>query len=98
MLFVLSGGLRHVAFVTTFAIFALFFMVNLAVIVMRLSKPKQERVLKIILNNKKVPIIPLIGVAASVFMISRIDFGAAVFGSIAILLGLPAYYLLKRIK
>jgi len=98
MLFVLLGGLRHVAFVTTFAIFVLFFMVNLAVIVMRLSKPKQERIFCIPGNIGKVPIIPLIGVVASVFMISRIDFGAVVFGSIAILLGLPAYYLLKRIK
>ena len=73
-------------------------MVNLAVIVMRLSKPKQERIFRIPGNIGKVPIIPLIGLVASVFMISRIDFGAAVFGSIAILLGLPAYYLLKRIK
>lgn len=98
MVFVLSGGLRHVAFVTTFAIFAMFFMVNLAVIVMRFSKPKQERIFTIPGNIGKVPIIPIMGVIASIFMISRIDFAASVFGLIAILLGLPAYYVLKRIK
>lgn len=98
MLFVLSGNLKHVAFITNFGIFALFFMVNLSAIILRLTKPSRKRVFRMPGNIGQIPVISLFGAIASVFMISRVDLNAAIFGAVAILLGIPAYYALKRVK
>lgn len=98
MLLVLAGNLKYVAFITNFAIFVLFFMVNLAVIVLRFSKPKLERPFRIPLNIGKIPLLPVLGLLASAFMISRIEPSSIVFGTICLLLGIPAYLLLGRSK
>ena len=98
MLLVLVGDLKHVAFITNFAIFVMFFMVNLAVVVLRFSRPKTERLFRIPINIGKMPLIPLLGLLASVFMISRIEPNSILFGSACLALGVPAYLLLGRHK
>jgi len=98
MLLVLSGELKFVAFITNFGIFMLFFMVNLAVIILRFTKPGHERVFRIPLSIGKLPLLPFFGVIATAFMISKIGLDSVLFGTVAIMLGIPAYLLLARPK
>ena len=98
MLLVLAGNLKQVAFVTNFGIFVLFFMVNLSVVVLRLAKPGKKRVFRIPGNIGPIPLIPVFGVFASLFMISRVEPSSAAFGAFFLLLGVPLYFILSRIK
>jgi len=96
MLFALAGSLEEVAFIAIFGIFSVFLMVNLSAIVLRYVLPEEKRVFRIPGSIGKMPIIPLFGVLSSAFMLSRIDPNAAVYGIIAISLGVPAYFLLAK--
>ncbi|MFA4855145.1 MAG: amino acid permease [archaeon] len=98
MFFVLAGELKHVAFITNFTVFAMFFMVNLSVIMLRFTKPKQERPFRIPGSIGSIPIIPLFGAISCIFMISRVDLTAAIFGIIALSLSIPAYFLLTKLR
>lgn len=97
MFFVLSGDLKHVAFITNFGIFVLFFMVNLSVIVLRQTRPGKKRAFKIPGNFRNIPLVSVFGVIASVFMVTRVEPSAIVFGSSLVLLGIPAYVILKKL-
>jgi len=98
MLFVLAGELRYIAFVTNFGIFVLFFMVNLAAILLRLKEPGQARAFRIPGSIAKIPILPLLGALASIFMLSRIDINSAIFASIFLFLGIPLYFIFKALE
>jgi len=98
MFFVLVGDLKHVAFITNFGVFSMFLMVNLSVIILRFTNSEDERTFRIPCNMGKMPVFSLLGVFASLFMLSRIEFSAAVFAIVAILLGIPAYYLFNALK
>jgi APA family basic amino acid/polyamine antiporter len=98
MLFVLAGELKHVAFITNFTVFAMFFMVNLSVIVLRFAKPKQARPFRIPGSIGGIPLLSLFGAIFCIFMISRVDLDAAIFGTIAVLLAIPAYFVVERLK
>lgn len=98
MLFVLVGDLKEEAFITTFTIFALFFFVNLSAIVLRFTQPGRKRPFRIWGSVARVPVVPLFGLFASVFMMSRIELGPALFATSFILLGVPAYAVLKIVK
>ncbi len=98
MLFVLGGNLKQVAFITNFGIFVLFFMVNLSVIVMRFTKPKMKRVYRIPVNVGRVPLTALFGVISTGFMISKVEPDAIAFGLFAIIIGIPLFYVLTRIR
>jgi APA family basic amino acid/polyamine antiporter len=98
MLFVLSGSLKQVAFISNFGVFALFLMVNLAAITLRLKQPNRKRAFKVPCNIGKIPVFSVLGVVTILFMMSRIEPSAALLSFAVILLGLPLYFLLKRIK
>ncbi len=98
MLFVFSGSLKQVAFVSNFGVFALFLMVNIAAIVLRFRKPKMKRPFKAPCNIGKLPVFSILGVVTILFMMSRIEPGAALVSLAAILLGIPIYFLMARIR
>jgi len=98
MAFVLANDLKLVAFITNFGIFAMFLMVNLSAIVLRLKQPNKKRPFRMPCNLGKIPVFALLGVIASIFMLTRIEFSAALIGLAAVLLGIPLYFLLKKIK
>jgi len=98
MVFVLIGDLKEVAYITNFGVFVLFLMVNLAVIMLRLRGPEVQGVFKIPWSIGKVPLLPVLGALFSLFMISRVETSSAVFGSVVILLGVPAYFVLAMLK
>jgi len=98
MLFVLSGNLKQVAFVTNFGIFVLFLMVNLSVLVLRFAAPKKKRIFRIPGNLGNIPITAVLGVLASIFMLSKVEPSAAFFGSFVVLLGIPMFFVINKIK
>lgn len=96
MFFVLVGNLEEVAFIANFGVFSVFLMINLSAIVLRYSQPNEKRVFRVPGSIGKMPILPLLGVLSSAFMLSKIAPAAAVYGIAAILLGIPAYFLLAK--
>ncbi len=98
MLFVLVGGLKNVAFITNFGVFTMFAMVNLAVIVLRYTGPLKKRPFRLRGNIGKIPIVSALGFLSSVFMLSRIEADSALIASGFMLLGIPLYMVLTRLK
>ncbi len=98
ILFVFIGDIRQVAFITNFGVFAMFFMVNLSAIVARYTRPDDERIFRVPCNVGKFPIISFLGVVAALFMISRVEFNAILFGSAALVVGIPVYFIFNHGK
>jgi APA family basic amino acid/polyamine antiporter len=98
MLFVLAGGLKDVAFITNFGIFTMFAMVNLSVIVLRFTSPAKKRPFRLRGSIGRIPVVSILGFLSSLFMLSRIEPASALVAAGFILLGIPLYLLLTRLK
>ena len=95
IIFVLFGDISFVAGVTDFAIFLVFFIVNLSAITLR-YKNKTKRGFKIPLNIGKFPVIAFLGVLSTLFMMFHLEL-IVVLGAVALtLFGFVVYYLIKR--
>ncbi|QUC64134.1 amino acid permease [Nitrosopumilus sp. K4] len=79
-IFTLVGDIVIVANITVFAIVITFAMINLAVIVLRYTEPDIERPFKIPFNIKRFPILPLFGLAITVYMMFQFEFEIVVVG------------------
>src|SRR3989338_6806738 len=71
--FLFFGNISTIANATDFLLFAAFIVINLSVIKLRYSLPEAERPFKIPFNIGKLPVIPVLGVLACLFLISGIE-------------------------
>jgi len=62
------GDIVIVANIVVFAVVVTFAMINLAIILLRYAKPDIERPYKVPINIGKFPILPLFGLAATIYM------------------------------
>ncbi|MBI1973134.1 amino acid permease [Candidatus Woesearchaeota archaeon] len=69
MVFVFFKNIELVANITTTMLFTTFFMMNLAVIVLRYKEPKMKRMFKVPGSIGKIPIIPLLGSITSLILL-----------------------------
>jgi len=96
ILFAIVEKIETVASLTDFALFLVFFTINLVVIIMRYKQPETVRPFKMPLNFGKLPVIALFGMLASLVMAFHIDTVMIVYGTL-ILAGLfLAYEAMKR--
>lgn len=94
-LFVLFGDISLVAGITDFAIFLVFLIVNLSLIVLR-YKNKSKRGFKVPLNIGKFPVIALLGVLSTLLMMFYLELIVAL-GAIGLaLLGFVVYSIIKK--
>ncbi len=99
IMFALIGNIKLIAETTNFAIFATFAIINAAVIKLRYSQPKKKRVFQIPGTIGKFPIIPAIGVASALFMITQIDDWRAIVGGLVVMLiGYGLFQVVKNTK
>jgi len=95
--FALSGQIGLVAEVTNFAIYAIFIIVNLAVIRLRLTQPLAVRSFRIPLSVGPVPITAVLGLATIILMTAYLRPEAWVLGGLMVVSGVGAWFLGGRL-
>jgi APA family basic amino acid/polyamine antiporter len=73
LLFLLPGDIRVVAQVANFTLYFTFIVINAAVIALRYREPALPRPFKTPLNPFGVPLVPLFGLAVSLFFVTRLS-------------------------
>lgn len=86
ILFALVGNLETIAGITDYAIFVVFVSINAAVIVLRYKMSKSKRPFKMPLNIGKFPVIALLGIITSLFMLLHLEIMIIIYGIILTLL------------
>jgi APA family basic amino acid/polyamine antiporter len=92
--FIFVGDLATIANLANFTIFIIFLLVNAAVIYLRYKKPVVSG-FKTPLAIGKLPILPLLGIVASLFMLVNLPIDVLAMGSALVLLGFVVHILLK---
>lgn len=67
------GDIVFVANIVVFAVVVTFAMINLAVIVLRYTRPELERPYRVPINVGKFPILPLFGLGATIYMATQFE-------------------------
>ena len=95
LIFVMFGDISFVAGITDFAIFLVFLIVNLSLLVLR-YKVKTKRGFKVPLNIGKFNILAFLGVLSAVFMMFNLEAIVAIAAIGLALSGFVAYYVIKN--
>ena len=96
--FTLVGDIVIVANITVFAVVITFAVINLAVIVLRYTEPNLERKFKVPFNIGKLPVLPLFGLGATIYMAIQFEIEVVFAGLGIIGLGTIVFVILKKIK
>jgi APA family basic amino acid/polyamine antiporter len=94
--FVLIGDLTLIASVTDLAIYLVFIAVNIAVVVLRFRLPDHPRPFRSPIAIRRVPLLPLAGLAAVLVMIPALSWQALALGTGLCALGIVGYLLTGR--
>lgn len=90
------AGVSTIALMTTFGIFLVYVFINASVIALRYREPKAKRSFKIPINIGKFPVLPLIGLVASLFMLLNFQIYFLLFEILLILIGFAFYKIFNR--
>jgi len=96
MAFVLFGHLNLVASITDLGTFYVFIFVNAACIALRYERPKAKRPFRVPINIGKFPVIPFLGLASSLILVSHLSMEAISIGLVAVLAGVVVYIIYKK--
>jgi basic amino acid/polyamine antiporter, APA family len=94
--FTLLGDLTLVASVTDFAVYAVFLAVNATVVVLRLRAPATARPFRIPVSIGRVPLVPILGFAATILMVSQLEPRALLIGAALMGAGVAMAFLVRR--
>ena len=86
-IFLFLEDLKTVANLTNFTIFMVFIIINSSVIYYRFKKPINKG-FKVPISIGRLPVIPVLGIATSIFMISNISYNVLLIGGILLIIGL----------
>ena len=93
--FAASGDITLVAGATNFAVFIGFAAVNVSLIVLRFTQPETPRPFRLPLNIGRLPVLPLIGLAAVAFMMANLERQALLIGGGLFISGVVAMEVLS---
>ena len=93
--FALSGDIRLVAGATNFAVFIGFAAVNVSLIVLRFTQPDTPRPFRLPLNIGRMPLLPVVALAATGFMMVNLEHDALFIGLGLFLTGVVAMEVLS---
>lgn len=96
--FVFIGDIVIVANLAVFAIILTFSMINASVILLRYVEPNTERPFRTPLNVGKFPVLPLLGLATSVYMGFQFDVMVVIIGATIVSTGALFYLIYNKIK
>jgi len=86
--FLAIGRIDFVASATNFTLFAIFILMNCAVIWLRLSKPKVHREFSVPFAVGKIPILPVLGILVTFVLIANIKPDVMVVGLVVLVIGI----------
>jgi APA family basic amino acid/polyamine antiporter len=96
--FALSGDIGLVARVTDFSVYGIFIVVNLALIALRFQAPSQPRPFAVPIAFRKIPLLPLLGIATTALMLTYLDRTAWAIGIGANVLAVATWLGLRAIR
>lgn len=85
--FTLTGEIAYVANATNFALFLTFALINATVVILRLREPDIPRPFRVPLAVRGVPLVPLLGILFSVFLLLQIEAEIVILGLGILLVG-----------
>ncbi|RLG20894.1 amino acid transporter [Candidatus Micrarchaeota archaeon] len=94
--FIFAGSIREVAFIGNFSIFVTYIVVNAANIYIRVKMPKIKRGFRAGPSFHRLPVISVLGLLSSVFLLLNLSKDAIIYGSAITLLSLALSYLLVK--
>ncbi|MBS3773331.1 MAG: amino acid transporter, partial [Candidatus Thermoplasmatota archaeon] len=97
MLFLMLGDVEVVANLTNFTVFAVFIAVNAALIYFRFNKPARQG-FRVPGSIGRLPIIPVLGILASIFMITNLSLEVLLLGAGLIAIGLLVQLAMHRLE
>jgi APA family basic amino acid/polyamine antiporter len=87
VLFLFAGDIGFVANVTNFTLFVTFVIVNLAVIFLRFRYPDRVRPFRVPGKIGRVPVLPLLGIATSIFLFVQLTIEVIAIGTLLVIIG-----------
>lgn len=94
--FVAVGDLEVIAGATDVAVYVVFLAVNAVVIVLRLRRPDAPRPFRVPGSLGRVPVIPVLATAVTLFMIPQLEVRSLVLGAALVLVGSAVALLARR--
>jgi APA family basic amino acid/polyamine antiporter len=93
--FLFLGDIQIIANLTNFTVFSVFIAVNSTLIYFRVKQPSDEG-FKVPLHIGKIPIIPVLGIISSVFMIGNLALHTLLLGFVLVFLGVIVHFISKQ--
>lgn len=93
--FLFIGDFKSIANLTNFTVFSVFIAVNASLIYLRIKKPVTAG-FKVPLNIGKIPILPVLGILTSCFMIINVSINILALGIILVLIGMLVYFIINK--
>jgi APA family basic amino acid/polyamine antiporter len=97
MLFLALGDVEMVANLTNFTVFAVFIAVNAALIYFRYNRPAREG-FRVPGSIGRMPIIPVLGILASIFMITNLSLEVLLLGAGLVVAGLIIQVVMRQFE
>ena len=94
--FFLMGGIETIANLTNFTVFATFIVINAALIKLRYDKPDIKRGFRTPLNIGWLPVLPVLAIITTFFMMINVGMDAIIYGVGLVILGIIAYFIIDR--
>ena len=98
IIFVLIGDIGIVAEIVNFSIFTIFIVINAALIWLRYKEPEKKRGFKVPLNIGKFPVLALLGIITTIFLVIHLRTIVILGGIGMILLGFLIYAGFERVR
>ena len=98
LILIFIEDIRFLAEITNISVFVTFAMVNLSLIIIRLTKKDirlEPDTFRVPLNVKNVSLIPVVGFVTCMFMISQFSWDILAIGGMVIMVGVGAYFLIN---
>jgi len=98
MLFVFMGNIETVANLTNFTVFITFIIINLSLIRLRYTHPKLKRPFRTPINIGKIPVLAVLGILTSVFLLMNLDLEIHLYGFILLVIGALVHKIISKNK
>lgn len=92
------GKVEIIASVSSFAALLAFVAVNVALVVLRRRDPERERPFRVPLAIRGVPLLPIVGVLASMALLTQLDYRALLIGGALALVTLTVDVVTRRLR
>lgn len=94
----LVGGLDLLAEASNALVYVMFLVVNLVVIVLRFRRPDAERPFMVSLHIGRFPVVPALGIAATLLMASRLARAPVLVAFVLLAIGVAVHFTQERLR